>query len=109
MYFFFISANTYYKKRGRRYPAHTKTQDFDIPEFYNENNRGEGFIIYDVTKERLDGRLLMFSTSKLLAALFNSDVILCDGTFKTRPLLFQQVYVFMGKYHGESKYQQKKF
>jgi hypothetical protein len=39
----------------------------------------------------------MFSTAKLLAALFDSDIILSDGTFKTRPLLFQQVYVFMGK------------
>lgn len=46
----------------------------------------------------------MFSTPKLLSALFSSDIILCDGTFKTRPLLFQQVYVLMGKYHGESKY-----
>jgi hypothetical protein len=104
----FYSANTFYKKRSRRYPAHPKTQDFNIPEFFNKNNRGEDFVIYDVNKERLDGRLLMFSTPKLLSALFNSDIILCDGTFKSRPLLFQQIYVFMGRYHGESKYRSLK-
>jgi hypothetical protein len=76
---------------------------FDIPDFYGKNNRGEDFIVYDGNKEKFNGRLLMFSTSKLLSALFNSDVILCDGTFKCRPLLFQQVYVLMGRYHGESK------
>ncbi|CAF0810125.1 unnamed protein product [Didymodactylos carnosus] len=82
--------------------AHPKTQDFDIPIFYSQNTRGEDFVIYDGNKERFDGRLLMFSTPKLLSALFNSDIILCDGTFKTRPLLFQQVYVLMGRYHGET-------
>ncbi len=100
-----ISANTFYKKRARRYPAHPKTQDFDIPDSYSKNNRGEDLIIYDRNKEGFGGRLMMFSTPKLLSALFNSDVILCDGTFKTRPLLFQQVYVLMGRYHGESKCQ----
>jgi hypothetical protein len=103
-YFYFISASTFYKKRSRRYPAHPKTQDFDIPAFYSTNNRGENFVIYDGNKERFDGRLLIFSTPKLLSALFNSDILLCDGTFKTRPLLFQQVYVLMGRYHGESKH-----
>ncbi|CAF3418260.1 unnamed protein product [Rotaria socialis] len=95
-------ANTFYKRRSRRYPSHPKTQDFDIPDFYSKTFRGEDLIIYDSNKEQYEGRLLMFSTPKLLSALFNSDIILCDGTFKTRPLLFQQVYVVMGKYHGET-------
>ncbi|CAF1441249.1 unnamed protein product [Rotaria sordida] len=95
------AVGTFYKKRSRRYPAHPKIQDFDIPAFYSTNNRGENFVIYDGNKERFGGRLLIFSTPKLLSALFNSDIILCDGTFKTRPLLFQQVYVLMGRYHGE--------
>ncbi|CAF1334403.1 unnamed protein product [Rotaria magnacalcarata] len=96
------AVNSFYKKRSRRYPAHPKTQEFHIPDYYCKNNRGEDLIIYDNYKEEFEGRLLMFSTPKLLSALFNSDVILCDGTFKTRPLLFQQVYVLMGKYHGET-------
>ncbi|CAF3438922.1 unnamed protein product [Rotaria socialis] len=95
-------ANTFYKRRSRRYPSHPKTQDFDIPDFYRKAFRGEDLIIYDSNKEQYEGRLLMFSTPKLLSALFNCDSILCDGTFKTRPLLFQQVYVVMGKYHGET-------
>ncbi|CAF4471508.1 unnamed protein product, partial [Rotaria sp. Silwood2] len=96
------AASTFYKKRSRRYPAHPKTQDFNIPHFSSTNNRGENFVIYDGNKERLNGRLLIFSTPKLLSALFDSDIILCDGTFKTRPLLFQQVYVLMGRYHDET-------
>jgi hypothetical protein len=62
-------------------------------------------VIYDGNKERFDGRLLIFSTPKLLSALFNSTIVLCDGTFKTRPLLFQQVYVLMGRFHGDGKYE----
>jgi hypothetical protein len=96
------AANTFYKKRARRHPVQPKTQDFDFPDLYSKNNRGEEFIIYDTNKERLDGWLLMFSTPKLLCALFDSDIILSDGTFKTRPLLFQQVYVLMGRYNGET-------
>ena len=95
-------ANTFYKKIAHRYPAHPKTQTFGIPVLYGMNRRGENFIQYDRDKERLGGRLLIFSNPKLLSALFDSNVILCAGTFKTRPLLFQQVYVFKGRYHGET-------
>ncbi|UJR34754.1 hypothetical protein I4U23_027532 [Adineta vaga] len=58
------AASAFYRKRSRRYPAHQKTQDFDIPHYYSINNRAENFVIYDGTKEKFDGRLLMYSTPK---------------------------------------------
>ena len=68
------TANPFYKRRARHYPAHPKTQVFDIVGGFDKNNRGEDFVIHDRNKEQLDGRLLMFSTPKLLSALFDSDI-----------------------------------
>lgn len=38
-------------------------------------------VLHYTIQERFDGRLLMFSTPKLLSAVFDSDIILSDDTF----------------------------
>ncbi|CAF1564134.1 unnamed protein product [Adineta steineri] len=48
MIFNLILASAFYKKRSRRYPGHPRTQDFEIPEFYGTNNRGENFVFPNI-------------------------------------------------------------
>ena len=40
--------------------------------------------------------LLVFSTDKMLEALSNSKITLCDGTFKCAPKPFQQLFTIFG-------------
>ncbi|CAF1330380.1 unnamed protein product [Rotaria magnacalcarata] len=44
---------------------------------------------------------MIFSTKVFIEMLCECEAILTDGTFKTRPIMFAQVYVIMGKYLGE--------
>ena len=41
---------------------------------------------------------MIFSTKVLIEMLCATEVILIDGTFKTRPMMFAQVYVVIGKH-----------
>jgi hypothetical protein len=82
-------------------PPNSKSPDFDVPESYTRTNDGEEFLMYDATNAKLGGRLMIFSTKVLIEMLCASEVILIDGTFKTRPMMFSQVYVVMGKHLEE--------
>lgn len=82
-------------------PPNPKSPDFDVPESYSRTHDGEEFLIYDAAHAKLGGRLMIFSTKVLIEMLCASEVILIDGTFKTRPMMFAQVYVVMGKHFEE--------
>ena len=79
-------------------PPNSKSPDFDVPESSTRTNDGEEFLMYDATHAKLGGRLMIFSTKVLIEMLCASEVILIDGTFKTRPIMFiSGVHVVMGK------------
>ena len=82
-------------------PPNPKSPDFEVPESYSRTHDGEEFLIYDAAHAKLGGRLMIFSTKVLIEMLCASEVILIDGTFKTRPMMFAQVYVVMGKHLEE--------
>ncbi len=50
-------------------------------------------IIADIKRKKVGGRLIMFGSNEQIDLLLNSTVWFCDVTFKTRPLLFEQVYI----------------
>ncbi len=60
---------------------------------YQRTWSGEQFIIADIKRRRVGGRLIMFGSNEQIDLLLNSNIWFCDGTFKTRPLLFEQVYI----------------
>ena len=71
-----------------------------IPDKYR--NIGPGSMFYDSNEEIPNDprRFLMFSTSRQLDLLKNSEHIYGDGTFK-RPRYFCQHYIFHGEYMGK--------
>ena len=82
-------------------PSNPTSLDFEVPELYSTTHSGEDFLIYDSTRKKLGGRLMIFSTKRLIKMLCSCEIILIDGTFKTRPTLFSQVYVIMGQHLDE--------
>ncbi len=85
-------------------PPNPRSFDFEVPPLYTITHSGEEFLIYDSIHKKLGGRLMIFSTKLLLKTLCSCEVILIDGTFKTRPVLFSQVYVIMGQHLDEGIY-----
>jgi hypothetical protein len=97
-------ASKFYKIRAKLLPPNPKSLDFEVPPSYSTTHEGENFLLYDSTHKKLGGRLMIFSTKFLIQMLCGCDVILIDGTFKTRPIMFSQVYVIMGQHLDEGKY-----
>lgn len=64
---------------------------------YNVTLTGEPFYQYDSESE---DRFILFYTVKDLERLCQSSVIVCDGTFKTAPNMFFQLYTIHGSIHG---------
>ena len=50
----------------------------------------------------VSGRLLLFCADTELLHLYNSEFIICDGTFQTAPDTSYQVYTLHGYVHGEA-------
>ena len=69
----------------------TSLEQLTLPEEYKQSSKGEQFLLYDSGPETQ--RILIFGTQRNLEMLQLSSVWLADGTFKTAPLLFTQVYV----------------
>lgn len=63
---------------------------------YNVTKGGDIFLRYDSGMNDPD-RILLFASDQALTYLARSRIILCDGTFKTVPDIFYQLYTM----HGE--------
>ncbi|CAM4888865.1 unnamed protein product [Rotaria socialis] len=96
-----VIPSKFYKIRSKLLPPNPKSLDFEVPDSCAMTHDGENFLIYDSTREIFGGRLMIFSTKVFIEMLCECEVILIDGTFKTRPIMFAQVYVIMGKHLGE--------
>ena len=87
--------------RRKALPPLPRDQKFIIPPIYKETYAKEQFLIYDKRKGAYGGRLIMFASPEQLNALFNSDTLFADGTFKISPKLFDQLYILLDIQHGE--------
>ncbi|XP_078516122.1 uncharacterized protein LOC144781255 [Lissotriton helveticus] len=68
--------------------------DITIPRELSLTVANEPFILYD--NENALKRVLIFSTPRNLSRLENSDVWMMDGTFKSTPTPFTQIYTIHG-------------
>ena len=62
----------------------------NIPEEYQLID-GDRWLLHDSGNE--EGRFLIFGMSSTIEVMSRSDMWFLDGTFKSRPLLFAQLYV----------------
>ncbi|KAG0428611.1 hypothetical protein DMUE_5809, partial [Dictyocoela muelleri] len=67
----------------------------DIPEIIKYTFSSEKFLIYD-SGDSNNNRILIFSTNTHISYLEHSESWYCDGTFKSCPTGFEQVYTIMG-------------
>lgn len=80
-------------------PTPKTLDELKITGEYLLTQKGEDFLLVDhgVGNERI----LIFSTKRNLHFLLECDHWFADGTFKTAPTLFQQVYTIHGLKYGE--------
>lgn len=78
--------------QNRRRPTNPRTlQDLLIEAPYTRTLNGEMFIQFDSGADD-ENRFIVFYTVKNLERVVSSRMILCDGTFKTVPGIFYQLY-----------------
>ncbi|KAG0442239.1 hypothetical protein DMUE_0424 [Dictyocoela muelleri] len=71
----------------------------DIPISAKFTFLNKKFLLHDSCIEN-SNRILIFTTDTHLLYLENSEVWYCDGTFKSCPRDFEQVYTIMGRIKG---------
>ena len=69
----------------------TSLEQLVLPAAYQQTAKGEQFLLYDSGPETQ--RILIFGTQRNLEMLQLTEYWMADGTFKTAPPLFSQVYV----------------
>uniref|UniRef100_A0ABD2VWZ0 MULE transposase domain-containing protein n=1 Tax=Trichogramma kaykai TaxID=54128 RepID=A0ABD2VWZ0_9HYME len=89
------------RERKKNVPANPRTLEelLDIPDQFRKTKVGEPFLIYDSFEdENAAGtdRIIVFSTKENLSDLARSRIWYVDGTFKTAPSIFHQLFVIMG-------------
>ena len=92
--------------RRIKFPAEPQTRgQINIPQDLKNTLGDDAFLLFDSADElRNDeyeddddlGRILCFGTLECLRKLAESPIWFCDGTFKTSPRLFAQVYTIHG-------------
>lgn len=90
------------RQRLRNLPAAPRTIDElgEIPDKFRITKKGESFLIYDsLEDEDYDlpcGRIIVFSTRENLRQLMKARFWFVDGTFKTAPDIFFQLFTISG-------------
>lgn len=96
----FESASSSLNRWKRKYfPSEAKERrDLEIPNEWKINNDGRNFLMIDDGDE---DKIIAFATTDFLHELCNATDIFIDGTFKTCPKLFHQLYTFHIIVYGE--------
>lgn len=81
---------------GLPIPNHRK--DITFSEEFTKTNRGDDFLLFD--SGPTDDRMLIFSTQQNLNVLDSCQNVFMDGTFKTVPVIFDQLYTIQGLKNG---------
>jgi hypothetical protein len=90
--------------RRKQTPILPDSAMFDIPESYQTTFNNEPFLARDVLVRRRR-RMLMFCTKKQLDLLFDSPVVMMDGTFSATPPFFDQIYsIHIVKFDASNEY-----
>ncbi|CAF1000538.1 unnamed protein product [Rotaria sordida] len=90
--------------RRKMTPALPDSCIFEIPESYQKTFNNEPFLIRDIIIRRRK-RMLIFCTKTQLEVLFDSPVIMMDGTSSTTPPFFKQIYsIHALQYDSSNKY-----
>ena len=85
--------STLYRVRANELPSLPKSpQGIKLTAQPKNTKSGKRFFL----KKDKNFGLLIFSTDKMLEALSNSKITLCDGTFKSAPKPFQQLFTIFG-------------
>lgn len=84
------------RKDAERKAPPTALIDVNIPDDFCKTSSGENFLMYDSGVYEEDKRIMIFSTNKHLEFLATCDTVHMDGTFKSCPQLFGQLYVMHG-------------
>ena len=74
-------------------PEPLSLQHLEIAECYTKTKNGQQFLLHDSGSESENQRILIFGTQANIDSLSSAPVWLTDGTFKTVPSLFYQMYV----------------
>jgi len=74
-------------------------ESLTIPEDWKKTLSGSDFLVRDSIVS--DERVLMFTTSINVNYLAQSPFWICDGTFKTVPTVFRQLYTIHGRIGGD--------
>lgn len=79
-------------------PAHRR--DLVVAPEYKITSKGQSFLLYD--SGCCDARILIFSTAESLRYLASCEQWLSDGTFRSVPSIFTQLYTVHGYKRGKS-------
>ncbi|CAF3228537.1 unnamed protein product [Rotaria sp. Silwood2] len=85
--------------RRQATPALPTCMDFDIPSRYQKTTDGQRYLLADRIQpggEKVEKRLIIFSTDEQLRLLFTSSHIMMDGTFDSCPPHFEQILSIHG-------------
>ena len=74
----------------------TSRSDLVLPEEFTTFANGENFLLFDSGSN--NQRILIFGTQQGLDILGRCDHWFCDGTFKSSPALFDQLFIIQGKF-----------
>ncbi|KAG0437612.1 hypothetical protein DMUE_3596 [Dictyocoela muelleri] len=74
-------------------------KDYDIPVELQVSNNNKRFLLFD-SGLKDENRVLIFSTDENIIHLVNSKILICDGTFKTSPSCFEQIFTLQVKLRG---------
>lgn len=105
---------TLLRAKAKELPANPRTiEDLElIPRIFSvTKDTGDFFLPYDSSNDEDDSdencRILIFATENNLRKLFKSSVWFSDGTFKSAPGIFYQLFTIMGKFRWMHMGQEK--
>jgi hypothetical protein len=91
------------------YPPLPTDQNFTIPDTLSRTIDSSPFLLSDQRDDQFGGRLLIFSSQTQMDTLLSSDILMADGTFRSCPRFFEQIYVIMAVKNRESTLSQIEF
>lgn len=90
------------RHRSKTLPSNPRTiEDLEcIPRQFSVTANGEQFLLYDSHNDEEEeltcGRIIIFATDENLRRLFRCKLWSADGTFKSSPSIFYQLFTIMG-------------